>query len=117
MHAAISLVDIRWRRPRALSDRIAREPIEPLWKRAPQRDECGRGFGDFMMVFPGLRRKPAHGVRRIIDDIEPILIRYRHAVVFADLNLRLNVLWVTVRPLPGICLELPAAIHRRVPEA
>jgi hypothetical protein len=37
--------------------------------------------------------------------------------VFADMNLRLNVLWVTVRPIPGICLELPAALKTRVPEA
>jgi hypothetical protein len=33
------------------------------------------------------------------------------------MNLKLNALWVTVRPIPGICLELPAAIKMQVPEA
>jgi hypothetical protein len=46
-----------------------------------------------------------------------VLARYGDAVVFADVNLRLNTLWVTVRPIPGICLELPAALKHRVPEA
>jgi hypothetical protein len=28
-----------------------------------------------------------------------------------------HLLWVSVKPIPGICLELPAAIQARVPEA
>lgn len=52
-----------------------------------------------------------------IGEIQAVLDHYRRVVVFADLNLRLNVLWVSVRPVPGICLELPAAIKYRVPEA
>ena len=52
-----------------------------------------------------------------LQAIGEVLHYYRDAVVFADLNLRINVLWVTVRPVPGICLELPAALKVRVPEA
>jgi len=37
--------------------------------------------------------------------------------VFAEVNLKLNTLWVTVKPVPGICLELAAAIKVRIPEA
>jgi hypothetical protein len=33
------------------------------------------------------------------------------------LNLKLNILWVTVHPVPGICADVAAAIHHRVPEA
>jgi hypothetical protein len=92
-------------------------PAEPLWKIVPQCDERGRSLSDFMMVIPGLRTRPTHVISKTIGDIHDILRLYRHVVVFADLNLKLNVLWVSVRPVPGICLELPAAIHARVPDA
>ena len=93
------------------------EPAEPLWKRAPTRGDDGRPVSDFMMLIPGLRKQSAAHQHRIIDTIQEVLEAYRHVVVFADLNLRLNLLWVSVRPLPGICLELPAVLHARVPEA
>lgn len=93
------------------------EPAEPLWQRVPTRDEHGQLLSDFMMIIPGLRARPPHLVDRVVVAIEEVLIHYRRVVVFADLNLRLNVLWVSVRPRPGICLELPAAIALRVPEA
>lgn len=62
-----------------------------------------------------METRPA--ARRIAKDIEAILICYQHAVVFADLNLNQNMLWVKVRPIPGICVDIPAAIRMRVPEA
>ena len=93
------------------------EPAGPLWQRVPTRDENGGLLSDFMMIIPHLRTMPLEQQRTIISDIERILALYEKAVVFADLNLKLNVLWVSVRPVPGICLELPAAIHMHVPEA
>lgn len=101
----------------ALMHRLAMEPAEPLWRRAPGRDESGRALSDFMMIILGLRSKPAEQLQTIARNIEEVLLRYRQFVVFADLNLKLNVLWVTVRPQPGICMELPTAIWSRVPEA
>lgn len=92
-------------------------PAEPLWKRAPAHDAEGRPLSDFMMIIPRLSRRPAAYIRRTLREIEAVLKAYEHAVVFADMNLRLNTLWVTVRPIPGICLELPAAVKLRVPEA
>lgn len=92
-------------------------PAEPLWKRAPSRDEHGRPLSDFMMIIPKLSRRPTDYIRNTLREIEAVLAHYGDAVVFADLNLRLNTLWVTVRPIPGICLELPAAVKLRVPEA
>jgi hypothetical protein len=70
-----------------------------------------------MMLIPKLRKQPQHHIQHVLQQIEEVLNFYQHAVVFADLNLRLNVLWVSVKPVPGICLELPAAILDRVPEA
>lgn len=70
-----------------------------------------------MMLIPRLRARPRARVDRTTAAIQSVLRRYDKVVVFADLNLRLNLLWVSVRPVPGICLELPAAIKCRVPEA
>lgn len=89
----------------------------PLWNLVPTRDSNGQRLSDFMMLIPKLRNKPQSQLQIVLDEIQEVLEYYRHAVVFADLNLRLNVLWVSVKPVPGICLELPAAILARVPEA
>jgi hypothetical protein len=93
------------------------QPGEPLWKRAPTRDEDGRPLPDFMMIIPKLSKRPTEAVRETLREIEAVLKAYEHAVVFADVNLKLNTLWVTTRPIPGICLELAAAVKLRVPEA
>ncbi|RMG56831.1 MAG: hypothetical protein D6717_05740 [Gammaproteobacteria bacterium] len=92
-------------------------PNSPLWQRAPARDAQGRPLSDFMMIIPGLAARPAAQVRETLARIERVLKRYGETVVFADMNLQLNVLWVTVRPVPGICLELPTVIKYYVPEA
>ncbi len=92
-------------------------PAEPLWKRAPARDAEGHPLSDFLMIVPGLRKRTEVEIRQRLAAIEQVLVAYGEHVVFADVNLRLNTLWVTVRPLPGICLELPAAIKVAVPEA
>lgn len=89
----------------------------PLWKRAPARDSDGRLLGDFMMLIPGLGRRPATQVEATLLELHAVFDRYRDFIVFADLNLKLNVLWVSVRPSPGITLELAAAVKQRVPEA
>ena len=102
---------------RSISSALGLEPAEPLWMRAPVRDADGSALTDFMMIIPGLRSKPAGRRDTIIRSIREVLALYERVVVFADINLRLNVLWVTVRPRPGICLELPGAILLRVPEA
>ena len=92
-------------------------PAEPLWKRAPGRDEEGRALSDFMMIIPGLCRQSTDYVQNTLNEIEKVLKLYGSAVVFAEMNLKINTLWVTVRPIPGICLELPAVLKYRVPEA
>jgi hypothetical protein len=70
-----------------------------------------------MMLIPKLRDRSGVQLERVLGEIHSVFERYGEAVVFADLNLRLNVLWVSVRPIPGICLELATAINERVPEA
>ncbi len=92
-------------------------PAEPLWRRVPTRDADGVRLSDFMMVIPGLRTWSESRLMQTVDRIDGVLRAHRHAVVFADLNLRINVLWVSVRPIPGIIVHLAALIHALVPEA
>lgn len=70
-----------------------------------------------MMIIPGLREKQGEELLGVVSKLEHVLNCYQKAVVFADLNLRLNVLWVTVRPIPRICLDIASAIHFVIPEA
>ena len=92
-------------------------PAEPLWKRVPMQNEEGKNLSDFMMIIPKLKHQSTDKIKNIINEIEQVLRFYEKQVVFADLNLNLNVLWVSVQPVAGICLEVAAAIHHRVPEA
>jgi len=96
---------------------VALQPAEPLWKRVPTRDHDGHPLSDFMMLVPGLGAKTRPEFAHTVESLHRVLEQYRHAVVFADLNPRLNVLWVTIRPIPGMCLELATAIKLAVPEA
>jgi len=93
------------------------QPAEPLYTRVPTRDESGQYLTDFMMIIPGLCRRTAQMRQEVVSRISHVLQLYRRTVVFADLNMKTNVLWVSVRPVPGICLELPAVIKFHVPEA
>jgi len=92
-------------------------PAEPLWKRVPTHNDHGQMLGDFMMIIPSLKQQPSHIIKEVVNNIEKVLRYYEKQVVFADLNLKLNVLWVSVQPVAGICLEVAAAIHHFVPEA
>lgn len=92
-------------------------PAEPLHKRAPGRDESGKPYGDFMMIIPGLRTKPAHLIEQTINELNLVLSQFSHAVVFADLNLKINLLWITVRPSRDIGLAIASTVRLHVPEA
>lgn len=92
-------------------------PAEPLWKRVPVRDANGKPFSDFMMIIPKLCARPPEIIKDIIKKIEAVLACYGHHIVFADLNLKLNILWVSIKPVPGLVLEVATAINYHVPEA
>jgi len=89
----------------------------PLWKRVPARDSDGRLLTDFMMLIPGLGRRSTARVQATLAELHAVFAYYGDFVVFADLNLKLNVLWISVKPAPGITLELAAAVKQRIPEA
>ena len=92
-------------------------PAGPLWKVAPTRDENGNSFVDFMMIIPKLKKKPQKYIDKTLSDIQMVLNQYSNVVVFANINLKINCLWVSHRSQPGICQELASAIRKYVPEA
>ena len=90
---------------------------EPLWKRAPTRDNTGKPYADFMMVIPGLRKFESSRLNDIINKMGAVLKHYENDIILADLNLKMNVLWVTIQPHIGLSTEIAALIHHAVPEA
>ncbi len=88
---------------------------EPLWKRAPKRDENGHPYCDFMMLAPGLKHRPPEEIARIVEDVRLVLTRFESLVVFADVNLKLNILWVSLHARPGAFSQIVAALRLRIP--
>ena len=93
------------------------DPAEPLRMRAPSHGEDGRPLCDFMMLVPGLRQQPRHMIDSTIREIHAVLLHFRDDVVFAEFNLRLNLLWVSIKPVNGLRLRIAGSIQERVPEA
>ena len=94
-------------------------PGQPLWQIVPTRDEHGRRVTDFMMLVPRLKEQPKIYVEMAMRHIQRVLARYDE-VVFADLNLQFNLLWVSLKHRPGhpgLILEIAGRIRLMVPEA
>jgi hypothetical protein len=96
---------------------IDMSPAEPLWKIAPTRDENGNRVSDFLMIIPGLRHKPENHIKRTLNDIDCALKQFKSDIVFANMDMKLNTLWVSFKPEPGLLMEIAAAIKLQVPEA
>lgn len=93
------------------------EPSEPLWKRVPSRDKDGIPLSDFRMIILGLKRLPPHKIQDRISKIQSVLARYDQHIVFADLNLKISLLWVSVKSETRLDLDIAAEIHHLIPEA
>jgi len=90
---------------------------EPLRRRAPTVDEDGKAVTDFMVIFPGLRKEPQFQIQKTTREIHRILGCFSDTVVFAELNLALNLLWVSTKPVNGKRFEITAAIRSSIPSA
>ena len=101
----------------AMQASIVVDMAEPLFKRAPREDEHGRPVSDFMMIIPRLRTRPPRLIQSKAEKIRVVLEQFSDSVVFADLNLKLNVLWVIVRQHPRAYLDISQAISAVIPEA
>lgn len=92
-------------------------PGVPLHEIAPTRDENGKPLSDFMMIIPKLKHQSEDYIQQTLNKLDKVLNYYKEKIVFVDLNMKINVLWVTIKPIPGLILEISAAIKTQVPEA
>lgn len=92
-------------------------PSEPLLNRLPIHDADGKYLSDFMMLVRGLKTMPKHIREEKIRLMYGVLAWYSKVVVFADLNMKLSVLWVTTKPVHGYCMQISTAVSIMVPEA
>lgn len=92
-------------------------PAEPLWKVAPTRDENGGPVSDILMIIPKLKLKPQHYIKQTLSDIEQALKQFSNIIIFANMDMKLNTLWVSFKAQPGVLAQIIAAIRLRVPEA
>jgi hypothetical protein len=88
----------------------------PLYERVPSRDEEGRPLSDFMILIPGLRDADIDRFNDRVAGIQAVLGRYSE-VVFADLNVPINLLWVSLVPRFGLIGTIAGEIQQRIPEA
>jgi len=109
--------DLALRDKGAMQNNFQLQSSEPLWKRVPTRDADGHVYHDFMMLIPGLRSFEPERLKMIVNKIESILKKFGSDIILADLNLKLNVLWVTIQPRIGLSTEIAALIHHVIPEA
>lgn len=92
------------------------QPGVPLWKLAPTRDEEGVRLCDFMLLIPRLKSRSVLYIGNAQFHIAAVLERH-HEVVFANMDMKLNLLWVSHRYRSGLMLEIVSAIRLEVPEA
>lgn len=92
------------------------ETHQPLYERVPTRDEKGRLLSDFMVLIPGLRDRDRQEFSKTVAAIQGVL-QCDGSVVFADLNVSLNLLWVSHQSIPGLTANLVCALQEKVPEA
>jgi hypothetical protein len=92
-------------------------PAEPLWQRVPCRDVEDQPLSDFMMLIPRLSRAPDLRREQVYEALRTLCRRHARQLYYVDLNLRLNLLWISVNAAPGVIPRLVAEIRERIPEA
>ncbi len=92
-------------------------PAGPLWGRVPTQDQAGQPLADFMVLIPRFNGWPKAKQARAIKAIEDGLTRFDRQIVFADFNIKINLLWVSLRPEKGVMMAFIKALQVQVPEA
>ncbi len=93
------------------------QPAEPLWQRVPTQDRQGQSLGDFMMLIPHFNAWSSIKQELAIVAIESELKRFSKQIVFADFNMKINILWISLRPQSGVMLAFVEALQQLLPEA
>ena len=96
---------------------IGLSPAEPLWKLAPTRDEEGGPVSDLLMIIPKLKTKPEDYIKDTLANIEFALKQFSNEVLFANVDMKLNTLWVSFKAVPGVYGDIVSTLRSNVPEA
>jgi hypothetical protein len=89
---------------------------QPLYNRVPARDEDGKPLSDFMILVSGFRSWPGARQAEAVTKMRMVLGGFRE-VLFADLNVPLNLLWVSVKARHGVIADIYSEFQCRIPEA
>ena len=92
-------------------------PAEPLWKLAPTKDNDGGPVSDLLMIIPKLKSKPEHYIKDTLANIEFALKQYGNDILFANIDMKLNTLWVSFKAVPGVYGDIVSTLKTNVPEA
>lgn len=92
-------------------------PAEPLWKLAPTRDKDGGPVSDVLMIIPKLKTKPEQYIKDTLANIEFALKQFNNEVLFANMDMKLNTLWVSFKAVPGVYSDIVSTLQTNVPEA
>ena len=85
---------------------LSSDPAVPLWQRVPTRTDAGELAADFIIQ-----------KQKVYDTLYQILKTYDADILLAEVNTRMNTLWVSHKPRPGLGVEIAAMIHEHVPQA
>ena len=96
---------------------ISLTPAVPLWKLAPTRDENGGPVSDVLMIIPKLKTKPELYIKDTLANIEFALKQFSNEILFANVDMKLNTLWVSFKAVPGVYADIVSTLKTNVPEA
>jgi len=92
-------------------------PAEPLWKLAPTHDENGGPVSDVLMIIPKLKTQPEQYIKDTLANIEFALKQFSNEILFANVDMKLNTLWVSFKAVPGVYVDIVSTLRTNVPEA
>jgi len=69
-----------------------------------------------MMLAPALKGRSEREMAVILRVIRGVLARFGDGVAFADFNMNLRVLWVSLQCRPGLMFQVVGALRVHVPE-
>ena len=89
----------------------------PLWQRVPTHTEAGELAFDFMVFVKKLNKLDSVEQTATIDKIYSVLNIYSKVILLADLNLKINLLWVSHLPRLNLSIEIASQIINVYPPA
>ena len=100
-----------------LKKSLPSDPAVPLWQRVPTHTDAGELAADFIMILSGLKKLGATQKQMIYDTLYRVLKTYDADILLAEVNTRMNTLWISHKPRPGLGVEIAASIHHHIPQA